>query len=57
MTFKKAFNIGYLIFVILLIAIYFLIPDEYYFVGVITLCVLFGIYQIVINSRLKQNGK
>lgn len=54
MTYKKAFNIGYIVFLIMLALIYFLVPHENVWVAIIILCVLFGVYQIVIGYVLKQ---
>jgi hypothetical protein len=57
MDFKKAFNIGYIVFLIILALIYFIIPSENTLIAILTLCLLFGIYQIVIGNALKQKQK
>jgi hypothetical protein len=57
MTFKKAFNIGYLVFLIILVGIYFLVPHEYSWIGIVILSVLFGIYQIIVGAMLKKKGE
>jgi hypothetical protein len=54
MTFKKAFNIGYIVFLVILAFIYFLVPLDNVWVAIIILSVLFGIYQIVVGTILKK---
>ncbi|MGN7177109.1 hypothetical protein BK139_22005 [Paenibacillus sp. FSL R5-0490] len=54
MTFKKLFNIGYAVFLIACLLVYFLIPHTYGWVVLVTLAVLFGIYQVFILWKMKQ---
>ncbi len=54
MTFKKAFNIGYLVLLLSFIVVYFLLPVEQIFTAIIILTVLFGVYQFVIFKKLKE---
>jgi hypothetical protein len=57
MDFKRAFNIGYIVFLIILALIYFIIPSENSWIAIVILCLLFGIYQIVIGNALKRKQK
>ncbi|WP_409276176.1 hypothetical protein V1499_11340 [Neobacillus sp. SCS-31] len=54
MSFKKAFNIGYVIFLIILVALYFLVPAENMWIAVVILSFLFGLYQLVVGYKLKE---
>ncbi|MCY7435127.1 MULTISPECIES: hypothetical protein [Bacillus] len=54
MTFKKAFNIGYLVLLLSFIVVYFLLPVEQIFTAIMILTVLFGVYQFVIFKKLKE---
>ncbi|MCM3587016.1 hypothetical protein M3182_14860 [Mesobacillus maritimus] len=54
MTFKKAFHIGYLIFLVLLAGVYYLVPHEYSWIAILILSLLFGLYQIVSGYVLKR---
>jgi hypothetical protein len=54
MTFKKAFHIGYIVFVVILALIYFIVPHEHSWIGIFILSILFGIYQIIVGIKLKQ---
>ncbi|WP_366597415.1 hypothetical protein AB0R87_06830 [Bacillus pumilus] len=54
MTFKKAFNIGYLVLLLSFIVVYFLLPVEQIFTAIMILTVLFGVYQFVIIKKLKE---
>ncbi|WP_368198240.1 hypothetical protein AB3G27_05900 [Bacillus pumilus] len=54
MTFKKAFNIGYLVLLLSFIVVYFLLPVDQIFTAIIILTVLFGVYQFVIFKKLKE---
>jgi len=54
MSFKKAFIIGYIVFLTALAFIYFLVPHEYNWIAIVILCLLFGIYQVIVRYRLKQ---
>lgn len=57
MTFKKGFIWGYLVFVLILAIVYFVIPREYLLITTITVAILFGLYQIVLSSRMKKARK
>lgn len=54
MSFKKAFIIGYIVFLTALAFIYFLAPQEYSWIAIVILSLLFGIYQVIVQYRLKQ---
>ncbi|MBG9446007.1 hypothetical protein [Cytobacillus firmus] len=54
MTFKKLFNIGYAVFLLACLLVYFLISHTYGWVVLVTLAVLFGIYQMIILWKMKQ---
>lgn len=54
MEFKKVFAFGYMVFLMILAFIYFIIPSENTWIAIIILCVLFGIYQVVIAGTLKK---
>ncbi|MDR7079929.1 Na+/melibiose symporter-like transporter [Neobacillus niacini] len=54
MSFKKAFIIGYIVFLIALAFVYFFVPHEYNWIAIVILCLLFGIYQVIVGYRLKQ---
>ncbi|MBD3860954.1 hypothetical protein IEE86_14565 [Bacillus sp. 28A-2] len=54
MTFKKAFNIGYLVLLLSFIVVYFLLPVDQIFIAIMILTVLFGVYQFVIFKKLKE---
>ncbi|KIL17839.1 MULTISPECIES: hypothetical protein [Bacillus] len=54
MTFKKAFNIGYLVLLLSFIVVYFLLPVDQIFTAIMILTVLFGVYQFVIFKKLKE---
>ncbi|MBY6053179.1 hypothetical protein [Cytobacillus firmus] len=54
MTFKKLFNIGYAVFLLACLLVYFFIPYTYGWVVLVTLAVLFGTYQMIILWKLKQ---
>lgn len=56
MTFKKAFNIGYLVLLLSFIVVYFLLPVDQ-FTAIMILTVLFGIYQLMIFKKLKEQKK
>ncbi|MBB2482519.1 hypothetical protein H5P36_20320 [Bacillus sp. APMAM] len=47
MTFKKAFNIGYFIFLLTMMIVYFFIPAERKFPVILMLTVVFGLYQFI----------
>jgi len=47
MTFKKAFNIGYFIFLLAMMIVYFFIPVEQKFPSILMLIVAFGLYQFI----------
>ncbi|MEK3856359.1 hypothetical protein [Cytobacillus sp. FSL H8-0458] len=53
MTFKKLFNIGYAVFLLAFLLVYFFIPHTYGWVVLVTLAILFGIYQLIILWKLK----
>lgn len=55
MSFKKAFIIGYLVFLIALAFVYFFVPHEYNWIAVVILSLLFGIYEVIVRYRLKQH--
>lgn len=57
MTFKKGFIWGYLVFVIVLAVVYFTIPREYSLIAIVSVAILFGLYQIVLNSKIKKARK
>ncbi|MDI0272085.1 MULTISPECIES: hypothetical protein [Bacillus] len=57
MTFKKAFNIGYLVLLLSFIVVYFLLPVDQLFTAIMILTVLFGIYQLMIFKKLKEQKK
>ncbi|MBG9543786.1 hypothetical protein ABE29_13535 [Cytobacillus firmus] len=54
MTFNKLFNIGYAVFLLACLLVYFLIPHTYGWVVLVILAVLFGIYQVFILWKMKQ---
>ncbi|WCL56326.1 hypothetical protein PNF30_12445 [Bacillus safensis] len=54
MTFKKAFNIGYIVLLLSFIVVYFLLPVDQLFTAIMILTVLFGIYQLMIFKKLKE---
>lgn len=54
MTFKKAFNIGYLVLLLSFIVVYILLPVDQLFTAIMILTVLFGIYQLMIFKKLKE---
>ncbi|MFE5472252.1 hypothetical protein M5E02_06660 [Bacillus safensis] len=57
MTFKKAFNIGYIVLLLSFIVVYFLLPVDQLFTAIMILTVLFGIYQLMIFKKLKEQKK
>ncbi|WP_161805185.1 hypothetical protein [Sporosarcina globispora] len=54
MTFKKLFNIGYAVFLLASILVYFFIPPAYGWIVLVLLAVLFGIFQMIVLWKLKQ---
>ncbi|MCW1835526.1 MULTISPECIES: hypothetical protein [Bacillus] len=54
MTFKKAFNIGYVVLLLSIIVVYLLLPVDQIFTAIIILTVLFGVYQFVIFKKLNE---
>lgn len=54
MTFKKAFNIGYVVLLLSIIVVYLLLPVDQIFTAINILTVLFGVYQFVIFKKLNE---
>ncbi|WP_210366540.1 hypothetical protein [Bacillus sp. REN3] len=50
---KKGFYLGYFMFVIAMIIVYFTIPHEYGFYALLALAILFGFYQFFLLSKNK----
>ncbi|WGD97327.1 hypothetical protein [Bacillus safensis] len=57
MAFKKAFNIGYIVLLLSFVVVYFLLPVDQLFTAIMILTVLFGIYQLMIFKKLKEQKK
>nr|AUS92791.1 7-cyano-7-deazaguanine synthase [Bacillus glycinifermentans] len=55
MTFKKAFNIGYVILLISFVLAYFLLPAKHIFTAVLVLTLIFGVFQIALASKYRVN--
>ncbi len=53
MTFKKGYYLGYLIFVFAIAIVYFIIPPQYGFRALITLTILFCLYQFFLYLKGK----
>ncbi|WP_264740456.1 hypothetical protein [Cytobacillus firmus] len=54
MTFKQFFNMGYAIFLIACLLVYFFISHTHAWIVLVILAVLFGIYQMIVSWNLKQ---
>ncbi|MGG0049420.1 hypothetical protein [Bacillus atrophaeus] len=52
MTFKKAFNIGYVVLLLSFVLVYFNLPAEQVITAVIILTLIFGAYQFILLKRL-----
>ncbi|MCI3194756.1 hypothetical protein GXP75_03470 [Bacillus sp. HU-1818] len=52
MTFKKAFNIGYVVLLLSFILVYFILPAEQVITAVIILTLIFGAYQFILLKTL-----
>jgi preprotein translocase subunit YajC len=57
MTFNKGYYLGYLVFVLAMVIVYFTVPREYGFYALITLAIIFGLYQFVLISKRKKASK
>lgn len=57
MTFKKGFFWGYLVFVLVIVIIYFTIQPKYGFYALITLSILFGLYQAILSLKVRKARK
>ncbi len=57
MTFKKGFIWGYLVFVLAMAIVYFTIPREHSLIALISVAILFGLYQFVLNLQIKKERK
>ncbi|WP_249857147.1 hypothetical protein [Bacillus safensis] len=49
--------IGYLVLLLSFIVVYFLLPVDQLFTAIMILTVLFGIYQLMIFKKLKEQKK
>ncbi|MCY7766643.1 hypothetical protein [Bacillus inaquosorum] len=52
MTFKKAFNIGYVVLLLSFVLVYFILPAEQVITAVIILTLIFGAYQFILLKTL-----
>ncbi|WP_406589230.1 hypothetical protein [Bacillus atrophaeus] len=57
MTFKKAFNIGYVALLLSFVIVYFVLPSKYVFTVVIILTLIFGAYQLILLKTLDKKQK
>ncbi|QUF64641.1 hypothetical protein [Bacillus atrophaeus] len=57
MTFKKAFNIGYVALLLSFVIVYFVLPSKYVFTAVIILTLIFGAYQLILLKTLDNKQK
>ncbi|MCP1158232.1 MULTISPECIES: hypothetical protein [Bacillus] len=57
MTFYKKYYIGYLVFVLLLLMVYVMIPSEYGFYALMGLTILFCLYQFMILRKKSKSTK
>ncbi|MCY8808717.1 hypothetical protein [Bacillus atrophaeus] len=57
MTFKKAFNIGYVALLLSFVIVYFVLPSKYVFTAVIILTLIFGAYQLILLKTLDKKQK
>lgn len=57
MNFKKTFIVGYIIYVIALIAIYFLLPVENVFIAILIVTIIFGVFNIVFANKFHHQKK
>ncbi len=54
MSFMKLFQIGYFIFLIAMGFVYFFVPNDYAWITIVILCLLFGVYQMIVRYRLRR---
>lgn len=58
MTFKKGFNIGYFVYLIVLFLVFYFVPIASKIWTALGVTVLFGVYQMILSSKLKsKKGK
>ncbi|HEY4553912.1 MAG TPA: hypothetical protein VIG80_12000 [Bacillaceae bacterium] len=57
MNFKKSFNTGYLVYLLGLIVMYFTFPADRMFPVLLTLTILFGLYQFIFFYKHYRNQK
>lgn len=57
LTFKKAFNIGYVVLLVALVLAYFFIPAKHIFPAVLILTLIFGTFQIFLLSKYDHKRK
>ncbi len=54
MSFMKLFHIGYFVFLIAMAFVYFFVPNDYAWIAIVILCLLFGVYQMIVRYRLRR---
>jgi len=52
--FMRLFNRGYIVFLIFMALAYFSLPHNLLFPAIVTLSLLFGVYQLIIHFKLRK---